>query len=96
MKKVIRLQSYRQSLRELAALVAKDNPRAAAQLRINIDDQVTQLEDPNFPRKIGRVKGTFELVAQPNYIVILEESAKTVTALIVVHARQQWPNVLDK
>ena len=96
MKKVIRLQSYRQSLRELAALVAKDNPRAAAQLRINIDDQVTQLEDPNFPRKIGRVKGTFELVAHPNYIVILEESAKTVTALIVVHARQQWPNVLDK
>ena len=96
MKKVIRLQSYRQSLRELAAIVAKDNPRAAAQLKINIDDQVTQLEDPNFPRKIGRVKGTFELVAHPNYIVILEESAKTVTALIVVHARQQWPHVLEK
>lgn len=96
MKKVIRLQSYRQSLRELAAIVAKDNPRAAAQLKINIDDQVTQLEDPNFPRKMGRVKGTFELVAHPNYIVILEESAKTVTALIVVHARQQWPHVLEK
>ena len=91
MKKVIRLQSYRQSLRELAAIVAKDNPRAAAKLRINIDDQVTQLADPNFPRKIGRIKGTFELVAHANYIVILEESAKTVTALIVVHARQQYP-----
>ena len=91
MKKVIRLQSYRQSLRELAAIVAKDNPRAAAKLRINIDDQVTQLADPNFPRKIGRVKGTFELVAHPNYIVILEESAKTVTVLIVVHARQKYP-----
>lgn len=91
MKKVVRLQSYRQSLRELAAIVAKDNPRAAAKLRINIDDQVTQLADPNFPRKSGRIKGTFELVAHPNYIVILEESAKTVTALIVVHARQQYP-----
>ena len=91
MKKVIRLQSYRQSLRELAAIVAKDNPRAAAKLRINIDDQVTQLADPNFPRKIGRIKGTFELVAHANYIVILEESAKTVTALIVVHARQNYP-----
>jgi len=90
-KKVIRLQSYRQSLRELAAIVAKDNPRAAAKLRINIDDQVTQLADPNFPRKIGRVKGAFELVAHPNYIVILEESAKTVTVLIVVHARQKYP-----
>jgi plasmid stabilization system protein ParE len=71
--------------------VAKDNPRAAARLRINIDDQVSQLSDPNFPRKIGRVKGTFELVAHQNYIVILEESAKTVTVLLVVHARQQWP-----
>lgn len=91
MKQVIRLQSYRQSLRKLAAIVAKDNPRAAAILRINIDDQVTQLADPNFPRKIGRIKGTFELVAHPNYIVILEENAKTVTVLLVVHTRQQWP-----
>lgn len=91
MKKVVRLTSYRQSLRDLSAQVAKDNPRAAARLRINIDDQVSQLSDPNFPRKIGRVKGTFELVAHQNYIVILEESAKTVTVLLVVHARQQWP-----
>jgi len=90
-KKVVRLTSYRQSLRDLSAQVAKDNPRAAARLRINIDDQVSQLSDPNFPRKIGRVKGTFELVAHPNYIVILEESAKTVTVLLVVHARQQRP-----
>jgi len=90
-KKIIRVQSYRQSLRDLAAIVAKDNPRAAATLRLNIDDQVTQLADPNFPRKIGRVKGTFELVAHANYIVILEESAKTVTALLVVHARQKYP-----
>ena len=91
MKKVVRLTSYRQSLLDLSAQVAKDNPRAAARLRINIDDQVSQLSDPNFPRKIGRVKGTFELVAHPNYIVILEESDKIVTVLLVVHARQQWP-----
>ena len=91
MKKVVRLTSYRQSLRDLSAQVAKDNPMAAARLRINIDDQVSQLSDPNFPRKMGRVKGTFELVAHPNYIVILEESDKIVTVLLVVHARQQWP-----
>ena len=91
MKKVVRLTSYRQSLRDLSAQVAKDNPMGAARLRINIDDQVSQLSDPNFPRKIGRVRGTFELVAHPNYIVILEESDKIVTVLLVVHARQQWP-----
>ena len=50
-----------------------------------------RLVDPNFPRKPGRVKGTFELVAHANYIVILEEDAQSVTALNVVHARQQWP-----
>ena len=91
MKKIIRLPTYRQSLRELAAIVAKDNPRAAAKLKISIDDQVAQLSDPNFPRKIGRVKDTYELVAHANYIVILEETAKTVTALLVVHSRQQYP-----
>lgn len=91
MKKIIRLPTYRQSLRDLAAIVAKDNPRAAGKLKISIDEQVTQLSDPNFPRKIGRVKGTFELVAHANYIVILEETAKTVTALLVVHSRQHYP-----
>lgn len=27
---------------------------------------------PQLPRKLGRVKGTFELVAHENYLVILE------------------------
>ncbi len=50
-----------------------------------------RLVAPNFLRKPGCVKGTFELVAHANYIVILEEDAQSVTALSVVHARQQWP-----
>ena len=56
----------------------------------HIYDQVSQLANPNFSRKPGRVKGTFEFVAHANYIVILEEDAKTARALNVVHARQQW------
>lgn len=49
------------------------------------------MADPNFPRRPGRVAGTFELVAHPNYIVILEEDAATVTVLNVVHARKKYP-----
>lgn len=60
-------------------------------MRLHIDDQRAQLADPNFPRKRGRVRGSFELVAHENYLVILEEDAKTVTVLNVVHARQKWP-----
>lgn len=91
MKRVVRTQSYQDDLEKVEARIAKDNPAAALDMWFHIDDQVAQLADPNFPRKAGRVKGTFELVAHANYIVILEEDAHTITVLNVVHARQQWP-----
>lgn len=91
MKRVIRTTPYTVNLDAIADEVAKDNPEAALNLWFHIDDQVGNLADPNFPRRRGRVKGTSELVAHPNYIVILEEDAATVTVLNVVHSRRQWP-----
>ena len=73
------------------AFVAKDKPGAAAKLRLAIDDQVSNLADPNFPRRKGRVPGTRELVAHENYIVILIEDDATVEVINVVHSRQQYP-----
>ena len=92
MKRVVRTQSYQDDLENVEARIAQDNPAAGVETWFHIDDQVSQLADPNFPRKPGRVKGTFELVAHANYIVILQEDATTVTVLNVVHARQQWPS----
>lgn len=91
MKVIVRTDSYQDDLAAIEAEIAKDNPAAAVDMWFYIDDQVEQLSDPNFPRKRGRVKETFELVAHKNYIVLLEEDATTVTVLQVVHARQQWP-----
>lgn len=90
-KHVVRTVTYRADLDGIEAYVAQDNPRAATELWLLIDAQVDQLADPKFPRRKGRVPGTRELVAHENYIVILVEDADTVTALNVVHARQQWP-----
>jgi toxin ParE1/3/4 len=90
-KRVERTISYRDDLDAVEAYIAKDNPRAALEVWLLIDEQVDQLADPNFPRRKGRVPGTFELVAHENYIVILIEDATTVTAINVVHARQRWP-----
>lgn len=90
-KAVIRTQSYQEDLDAIEAYIAEDNPRAAADLWLDIDEQVDALADPKFPRRPGRVVGTMELVAHPNYIVILEEDATTVTVLNVVHARQKYP-----
>ena len=92
MKRVVRTQSYQDDLEKVEVSIAEDNLAAGLDMWFHIDDQVTQLSDRNFPRKQGRVKDTFELVAHANYIVILEEDAKTVTVLNVVHARQQWPS----
>jgi len=92
-KRVVRRQTYREDLRALTSFVAKDKPSAAARLRLTIDDQVSKLADPNFPRRPGRVTGTKELVAHQHYIVILLEDEKSVTAIGVVHASQQWPPI---
>lgn len=92
MKKVIRTDTYQHELNEIEKWIAKDNEAAAVGMWLHIDGQVDKLSDPNFPRKRGRIKGTFELVAHPNYIVILKEDAKTVDVLNVKHAREKRPN----
>lgn len=91
LKRVIRRKTYRDDLHAITAYVAQDSPGAVARLRLLIDDQVSKLSDPNFPRRRGRVVGTKELVAHENYIVILIEDDASVTALNVVHAKRQLP-----
>lgn len=91
MKRVKRRQSYRDDLVALTAFAAKDKPGAAAKLRLAIDDQVSNLADPNFPTRKGRVPGTRELVAHENYIVFLIEDDATVEVINVLHSRQQYP-----
>lgn len=91
MKRVVRTQSYRDDLDRIEARIARDNPTAGSDMWLHIDEQVDELADPNFPRRLGSAPDTFELVAHPNYIVILEEDGTTVTVLNVVHARQKYP-----
>jgi toxin ParE1/3/4 len=90
-KQVIRTQTYKNDLDEIEAYIALDNHKAGADIWLHIDDQVERLSEPNFPRRPGRVPDTFELVAHPNYIVILVEDSTTVTALNVMHARRKYP-----
>ena len=56
-----------------------------------IDDQVDSLRDQNFPRRRGRKTGTLELVAHPNYVVIVAQTKTVVTALAIMHVARQYP-----
>lgn len=89
--RVLRKPQYLESLQAIEDHVAHDNPSAAIDLWLSIDDQVSQLSDPNFPRRRGRVTGTLELVAHSNYVVILEQTLDTVTVLDVLHAAKKYP-----
>jgi toxin ParE1/3/4 len=91
MMRVVRTKTYLDDLDRIEARIAKDNPTAGSEMWLHIDEQVDGLADPNFPRRLGRVPDTFELVAHENYIVILEENDTTVTVLNVVHTRQNYP-----
>jgi toxin ParE1/3/4 len=89
--KVLRKPQYWESLQAIEDYIAQDNPSAAIDLWLHIDDQVSKLSDPNFPRRRGRVAGTLELVAHPNYVVILEQTLDTVTVIEVLHAAMKYP-----
>lgn len=88
---VLRAPVYIENLQAIHDHIAQDNPDAALDLVLDIDGQVDDLADPNFPRRQGRVAGTLELVAHPNYIVVLQQTATTVTAKTVLHVAKQYP-----
>ena len=88
---VLRHPLYLESLNAIEDHIAQDNPIVAVDLWLTIDDQVSKLADPNFPRQRGRVNGTLELVAHPNYIVVLTQTLDTVTAIDVLHTAMRYP-----
>ncbi len=93
MKRIKRAQTYYHDLNAIEAYIASQgNPQAAADLWLHIDRQVDLLADPNHPRRIGLiVPGAIELVAHPNYVVILDEDETTVTVWNVLHVKRMYP-----
>ncbi|OGA99540.1 MAG: hypothetical protein A3E79_06185, partial [Burkholderiales bacterium RIFCSPHIGHO2_12_FULL_61_11] len=76
------------------AWIAKDNPIAASDLWLPIDEQVGQLADPNFPRRPStRVVGAHELVAHENYVVYFDQDESNCTVIVraVAHVARQLP-----
>ncbi len=56
-----------------------------------IEAAVLPLAEHPYLFRVGRVAGTRELVAHPNYIVIYRVLTERVEIVDVVHARQSYP-----
>jgi len=75
----------------ITVYIAQDNPRAAIEMGDMLMEKAALLDQHPALGRVGRVKGTRELVAHPNYILIYRIVGKVVEVLRVKHAAQKWP-----
>jgi addiction module RelE/StbE family toxin len=71
--------------------IEADNQRAAAILDMRFRDVAARLT--SFPHlgRPGRVQGTREAVAHPNYVLVYEIEGDVVRILRVLHVARRWP-----
>jgi toxin ParE1/3/4 len=71
--------------------IARDSPTNAGKMIDLIEDKVTPLAAHPYLGRIGRKRGTYELVAHESHIVIYRVVDKKIEVLRVKHTSQQWP-----
>ncbi len=71
--------------------IAQDNPAAAIDLDDEFESGAEQAREKPALYKVGRLKGTREIVVRPNYVIVYRVEGDTVDILRVLHASQQWP-----
>lgn len=83
--------SARNDLASLIRFIANENPHAARQMKALIEASVLPAPDHPYLFRTGRVPGTREIVAHPNYVVIYRVVADCIEIVNVLHARQEYP-----
>jgi addiction module RelE/StbE family toxin len=71
--------------------IAQDSPAAAIELDEEFESKADQACKTPTLYKPGRIKGTREIVARPNYVIVYRVVGDIVEVLRVLHAAQQWP-----
>ncbi|AEF20721.1 MULTISPECIES: type II toxin-antitoxin system RelE/ParE family toxin [Pseudomonas] len=81
----------RDDLLQIIRYIANEDPKAARQLKERLESVVLPLAEHPYLYRFGRVPGTRELIAHPNYILVYRVAADAVEVVNVLHARQQYP-----
>jgi len=79
--------------REIREHIARDNPAAALDLDDLFKRKAAMLPGHPAMGRPGRIAGTRELVAHPNYILVYDVAGNLVRILRVLHAARQWPPI---
>ena len=75
----------------LIAFIAEENPYAAESLLEQIEESIIPTAEHPYMFRAGRVPGTREIVAHPNYILIYQVLNDAILVLSVVHSRCEYP-----
>lgn len=78
-------------LNEIVDFIAADNPVAAINLSELLFDTAEKIGSTPYMGRIGRVSGTRELVAHPNYILVYQLKTNEVLILRVLHSSRMYP-----
>lgn len=71
--------------------IALDNPQAALELDSLFEQLAERLIEHPKLYKPGRMKGTRDAVAHPNYVMVYSLDGDTISILRVLHSAQEWP-----
>ena len=91
MRELIWRAAARDDVSNIIGYIAERNPAAARRMRDLFDAAICPLSEHPFLFRPGRVDGTRELVAHPNYIIVYCVTDTTVEIVSVLHARRQYP-----
>lgn len=80
-----------EDFRKIVGYIAERNPAAADRMAKAINACVQRaLVRPSMYRP-GRVPGTREAIAHPNYIIVYRVSTEALEVVNVLHVRQRYP-----
>ena len=65
--------------------------RLPGSLRITLNLPSCRWLNPPYLYRSGRVPGTCELVAHPNYVLVYRVAAECIEVVSVLHSRQEYP-----
>ncbi|OEC35596.1 toxin ParE1/3/4 [Pseudomonas cuatrocienegasensis] len=83
--------SARTELMQIIHYIANEDPQAARQLKDRLESAVLSLAEHPYLYRTGRVPGTRELVAHPNYVLVYRVAADCIEVVSVLHSRQEYP-----
>lgn len=81
----------REDLAEIIGYIAERNPTAARSMLSRLESAILPAAEHPYLYRPGRVPGTREVVAHPNYVLVYRVGAASIEVLNVLHARQEYP-----